>query len=268
MTLPKPIKKVTDMVIDEISLVDRPANQHAQIVIAKRATQEDAVPDYFTKDGAPVDVESLKFGDVVYDQDLNEFEFVEDTEDETAKVPELAGVAKSAFGQKPDEAPDPLASLRDELAKAINDGDRDSVLSKALDQVAVLEKRAAAAEKIAKSERDLRLEREYISKAAEYNVPIKAEELGPVLMRMADSMSYEDCAVVHKALTTAGEILFTELGYEGSGGNADPFAQVEAYLEEQVVSKRADGVSKSQSISDFYTDHPEAYDEYVAGLGR
>ena len=262
--MPQQVKQVTDMVIDEISLVDRPANQHAQIVIAKRATQEDAVADYFTADGAPVDVDTLEIGDTVFDADANEFEFV--VEDDEREL-ETAGVAKSAFGQRPPETSDSLAALRQELSKAITEGDRDTVLSKALDQVAEFEKRASAAESIAKSERDLRLEREYISKAAEYNVPIEAEELGPVLMRMADSMAYDDCAVIHKALTTAGQILFTELGYEGSGDNVDPFKQVEAYLEEQSVSKSGD-VSKAQSITDFYSDNPQAYDEYVAGLGR
>lgn len=267
--MPKQINQVTDMVIDEISLVTRPANQHAQIVIAKRATQEDAVADYFTADGAPVDESSLKIGDVVFDADGGEFEFVA-AEDEPAKELETAGVAKSAFGATATaETSDSLEALRSELKKAITEDDHAMVLSKALDQVAAFEKRAAAAEKIAKGERDLRLEREYISKAAEYHVPIEAKELGPVLMRMADSMSYDDCAVIHKALTTAGEILFTELGYEGDGDNVDPFRQVEAYLEEQ-VSKSGDksDVSKAQKVTDFYSDNPAAYDEYVAGLGR
>lgn len=260
--MPKQVKQVTDMVIDEISLVDRPANQHAQIVIAKAATQEDQVADYYTADGAPVDVDSLEVGDVVFDADANAFEFV--VEDEKPEL-ETAGVAKSAFGQSHAEPNSSLDALRAELSKALSEDDRDSVLSKALDQVAVFEKRATEAERIAKSERDLRLEREYISKAAEYNVPIPAEDLGPVLMRMAETMPYEDCAVIHKALTTAGQILFEELGYEGNGDNADPFKQVEAYLEEQVTKS---DVSKAQATTDFYFDHPEAYDEYVAGLGR
>lgn len=278
--MPKPVKQVTDMVIDEISLVDRPANPHAQVIIAKRATQEDAMPDFFTADGAPVDVNALQYGDVVYDGDANEYEYVaedDDTEDDdTEDAKELvgAGVAKSAFGAATAPAPvttDPLAALRQELSKALTEEDRDKVLSKALDQVSVFEQRASQAEAIAKGERDLRLEREYISKAAEYNVPIEPTVLGPVLMRMADNMSYEDCAVVHKALTTVGEILFRELGYEGNADNVDPFQQVEAYLEEQgSVAKSAGNasVNKAQSIADFYTNNPAAYDQYVAGLGR
>lgn len=265
--MPKKITQVTDMVIDEISLVDRPANQHAQIVIAKRATSQgdDAMPDYYRKDGSPVAIEDLEIGDKVYDADANEYQFVEEDEDELEPERELAGVSKSAFGQASSSAS--LDALRQELSKALTEDDREAVLSKALDQVADFERRASAAESIAKGERDLRLTREYIAKAAEYNVPIAPEALGPVLMRMADTMAYEDCAVIHKALTTAGQILFQELGYEGGGENTDPFAQVEAYIAEQGVSKSAD-VSKAHSVVDFYAEHPDAYNDYVANLGR
>ena len=67
----------------------------------------------------------------------------------------------------------------------------------------------------AQAERDLRLTREYISKAAEYNLPIAPDELGPVLYRMAESMSFDDCKVIAKALETAGEIIFEETGLPG-----------------------------------------------------
>ena len=63
-------------------------------------------------------------------------------------------------------------------------------------------------QEIAKAERDLRLTREYISKAEEYNLPVDPKELGPVLYRMAETMEYDDCAVIAKCLETAGEILF------------------------------------------------------------
>lgn len=261
-------KQVSDMEIDEISLVGRPANQHARVVIAK--AQEDAMPSYFREDGTPVTEDELQIGDSAFDAEGNEF--VMSPLEEDADSDELVTVGKSAFGATTTTTETPsLAALRDELSKALNDDDRDRVLSKAIEEVSKLEQRATQAEQIAKGERDLRLEREYIAKAAEYNVPIEPSELGPVLMRMADTMSYDDCAVIHKSLTTAGEILFQELGYEGGGDNVDPFRQVEAYLDEQAgaVSKGVrDEISKAQQVADFYLTNPEAYDEYVAGLGR
>ena len=65
------IRKLRDMDIDEISLVDRAANQHASILFSK--AQEDAMPGYdesvelYDTDGNPANFEQLDVGDVAYD---------------------------------------------------------------------------------------------------------------------------------------------------------------------------------------------------------
>ena len=85
------IKTLRDMEIDEISLVDRPANAHAKVVIAKRATQEETVPeDVFNEDGEVIDVSELSEGDVVFDEEGNPFLIVEDDEPEGELQTELA----------------------------------------------------------------------------------------------------------------------------------------------------------------------------------
>lgn len=262
-------QKVTDMEFDEVSLVDRPANQHARIVLAKRAEQEDAMADeYFDANGDLVDIDSLEPGDVIQDAEGNLFEVEEQDDDDR----ELAEVGKSAFF-----APEPdlsaLAGLRDELSKAVANSDNE-VLAKALGYMEAIEKRAVEAEartaqleQVAKREREIRLEREYIAKAAEYNVPIAAEDLGPVLMRCAEALSYDDCAVLHKALTAAGEMLFVEAGFDGQATNNDPLAEVEAYLEgegEAVAKRAGEPVSKAQGVTAFFDDNPDAYEAFRA----
>ena len=76
--------KLSDMEYDEISLVGRPANQDSLVSFAKSATLEDSVEeDLYDETGAPVDVDELEPGDVVYTNDGQAFEFViEDDEDE------------------------------------------------------------------------------------------------------------------------------------------------------------------------------------------
>jgi len=69
------VKKLSGLEIDEVSLVDRPANQHGLVTIAKR--QEDTMPDIFDAQGNEVDEDQLEHGDVVYDDAGNEFVFVE-----------------------------------------------------------------------------------------------------------------------------------------------------------------------------------------------
>lgn len=267
--MPK-VNKVTDMEIDEISFVDRPANQHAHIVLAKRADQEDAVPDFYDADGEPVDVDTLELGDVIQDAEGNLFEVGYDDDEDGEQYAEddereLATVGKSAFFD--DEDSRIVSSISETLSKAIADDGERAALSKAFTD---LEKRAQAAEsrvqaleEVAKSERDLRLTREYIAKAAEYNVPIPADELGPVLMRCAEALSYEDCEVLHKGLKAAGEMLFVEAGYDGQADNDDPMAQLDAFLEEG-IAKSAEPVSKASAMTSFFDSHPDAYEAYRA----
>lgn len=363
MTQRKVIKNVTDMEIDEISVVDRGGNQFADVVIAKRADEEEDVPEeieLFDEHGEPVS--SLEDGQVVYDESGNAYQFEADDEvdgielvtddveaaegeaevtdeeiaaelDEselelakgfsdtflrlgnkakslvpqakntasafTAGVknkPNIAGPmtqtqnkankaggfinrnqgkiaigaagtaggagAVSAFGNKDKSGIQKSFSeeVMEELSKAMTDEDRDEVLSKALGAVEqALEAQAEYAE-IAKSERELRLTNEYIAKAADYNLPVDPAELGPVLYRMVETMSHEDCAVIAKCLDSASSALFDEVGYIGGGDNVDPLERVNALA--------AESVSKSDELHGAFLDvmdsNPGAYDEYLA----
>lgn len=69
--MPSKVRKLSGLEIDEISLVDRPANQHGVVAIAKRA-EEPAMPLY-DADGYEVDPDLLEVGDFAYDEDGQEF---------------------------------------------------------------------------------------------------------------------------------------------------------------------------------------------------
>lgn len=257
----RPKNKLTNMEIDEISLVDKGANQHAMITIAKRAPEEETMPELYTEDGELLDENTLEDGQIVYDEDGTAYEFTFDAE-EGAEEREKETVGKSAFfDQKKTETPSASSftqQVMEELSKAYTDNDRDQVIAKALGRVEEIEKKYQQAEEIAKSERDLRLTREYISKAAEYNVPVDPNELGPVLYRMAESMSYEDCSVIAKCLDGAGAMIFEERGYIGGGDNTDVMSEVEAKAVEIGKSAAPENVVK------VFDQSPESYDEYLA----
>lgn len=264
--MPRPRYRLSDMDFDEVSMVDKGANQDALITIAKRATEEEVMPDLYYEDGTLVDENALSDGDIVYDEEGKAYQFTAEAEDDAAantKEPEPVG--KSAFLDSKKETKVVTKSaktfgdeLREELSKAFSDEDRDSVLSKAFGRIDQMEKTLQEQAEIAKSERDLRLTREYISKASEYNVPVAADELGPVLYRMAETMSYEDCAVIEKCLTAAGEMIFEEVGYIGGGDNQDVMSAVEAKAVE--VGKSA----SPEAITSVFDSNPQAYDEYLA----
>src|SRR3954470_3622918 len=76
----RPVRRLTNMEIDEISLVDKGANQHAMITIAKRAPEEELMPELYNEDGELLDETTLEHGDVVFDEDGQAYEFIEDDE--------------------------------------------------------------------------------------------------------------------------------------------------------------------------------------------
>jgi hypothetical protein len=254
------------MEIDEISTVDKTANQFSRFVIAKRAPEEEEMPKLYDQEGTALDENKLEFGQIVYDDQGNAYEYVEDVDDSTEVEAEAQAerepekVGKSAFfDAKPNSF---TASVLEELSKAFSDSDRDAVIAKALGRVEELEKSQQEATSIAKAERDLRLTREYISKAADYNLPIAPDELGPVLYRMAESMSYDDCAVIAKCLETAGNILYEEIGYQGGGDNADVYSQVAQHAVE--TFGKAEDFNAVTAINKVFEENPDAYDEYLS----
>ena len=323
------VKELSDMEIDEISLVDRPANQYASVLIAKRDdTEEVTVPEIYDENGEVIsDFTALEVGQVVYDADNNayEVEFSEEDDDEADEVEEsdedaedlvevgkglgtsmklfgrgfstqsagsgvsrartagafvgrnkkaigattagtAVGAAGGAMGQKEFGKSTSFADeIRESLSKALGDAERDEVISKAMERVETLSKSLEIAEEIAKSERDLRLTREYVEVAKSYNVPVEPTELGPVLMRMAEVLPDEDLAVIHKALSAAGELILDEIGYLGGGDNVDVMQQVEAVID-GAIQKNAEGanISKAEAMADFFAQNPAAYDEYLA----
>lgn len=179
---------------------------------------------------------------------------------------------KNPFGKayQGDDEMDSNAFL-EELSKSLTAEDNREVvakveaqLSRYQSQISKAEARITQAEEIAKSERDLRLEREFVSKAAEYNLPVDADELGPVLKRAAESLSLEDFSVLVKCLdagSSAETMLYGEVGKQGGGSNLDIFDQVNAQAEE--ILKSNAGITPEQATTMVMDSYPDAYDEYM-----
>ena len=255
-------KKISNLVIDEISLVDKGANQHAVVTIAKNADGENKENEMeiFDEQGNPLDVAELSEGDVVYDAEGNAYAMEYEDEEQEAEEPELATVGKSSvFGVREDRS-DFASSVREELSKALTDADREEVITKALGRVDEMAQEMEIAKSVAEQERQMRIQREYTEIAKSYNLPFEDEELGGVLMRCAERLPVEDCEVIHKAFEAAGAAIFEEYGAIGGGGQTDIYDEVEAAIEQQVSKS---GVTREEAISDFFLHNPDAYDEYL-----
>lgn len=280
------VHSVHDVEIDEVSLVDRPANQHAAMLIAKRDQGADMPPDaeaeafFFLQDGTPVTEDMFTEGLTFFDAEGQQYVWTEEDDEAAAAAgqeePALSKGAGSPF--QPGAATGRQAvgkslaeTFRDELAKAQTGADISSVIVKMSGALDAADQRAHRAEELAKSEQDLRLTREYIAKAAEYNLPVTPEELGPVMKRCAELLPHADCVVLDKVFNAAGSMLFTELGFRGGGTPAgeDPMADAEAAVEAQLAKSAAGGtpLSKAQAIEAYYASRPDAYDEYLRTRG-
>lgn len=90
-------KKISNLVIDEISLVDKGANQHAVVTIAKNADGENKENEMeiFDEQGNPLDVAELSEGDVVYDEEGNAYEMELDDDAHDDSELEDASVEKA-----------------------------------------------------------------------------------------------------------------------------------------------------------------------------
>lgn len=262
-------RQINDLVIDEISLVDKGANQHAVVTIAKSASGEtEESMEIFDEQGNQLDLDDLNDGDVVFDTNGEAYQFTLDAEEEVEeREPELVG--KSFDNPFRRETPvskavssDFASNLREELSKALSDTDRDAVISKAFGTIEVLSEQVSKAQQAAESERQIRLQHEYTEIAKSYNLPVEDEVLGGVLMRCAESLPREDCEIISKCLEVAGEAIFEEYGRVGGGDNDDILSQVNAYAAEQV--SKAQGYSQEDVVTGLFDTHPELYDQYLS----
>jgi hypothetical protein len=273
------VREIQDLVIDEISLVDKGANQHATVTIAKSADgDKENYMDIYDELGNPLDEDALEIGDVVYDAtgDAYEIQADDDTEEQVEeREPELA-VAKSFTNPfaKRETQRQPVAKgfsegLREELSKALTDRDRDAVINKAFSQIEALTEATEIAKRAAEEERDIRLTQEYVEIAKSYDLPgLNAEQLGETLKHAAEKLSYEDCEVIGKALafaSDAGNVLYEEIGSVGGGDNSDVLAMVNAHVDGYVA--KGANYSREELVSEVFGQNPEAYDQYLAERG-
>lgn len=334
----RPVKKLFDLDIDEVSVVDRAANQHSIIAFSKsvegdNTPLEGSMPDLavFEETGEEVDVDTLEHGDVVYDENGNEFVFVEDEADEDDGVEkaglkeagEWLGRTSSAAGKKAKgvgraarrrytnlgyegaSAGGPARFTRapnwrnigvdsaiggggaavvgggayaanqkmkkslgdqvlEELSKAVTEKDREQIIAKMADEVEIAKAAAAEAWQYAEQESDIRIEQEFISKAATYNLPVSPEVLGPILKAMAEVLDESELQVIDDLFNAVGDTLYNEIGYVGESSNSSVIDAVDAYANELVGKS---DLTHAQAMVAMLEANPAAYDAYISEKG-
>lgn len=320
--------RLHDMTIDEVSLVDRAANQHANIAFSKADNQEDDMPeqvDLFDEDGFPVDVDDLEINDVVFDAEGNPGVIVPDEESDFEVSDEyelepmgksgnfVAGVkagyggwnpgktlgrkgklgahlgrnrwrygigvpAAGGFGaagvagkKKYDERVEASKSLGDvvldELSKAASEDERSEIIAAAMQEVEIAKAQAQEAMAYAEAAQDEQVTMAFISKAAEYNLPVAPEVLGPILKSASEVLTDEELDVLDQLFSGIGEYLYEELGVVGDTDNEDVYSQVDLAARE-LVGKADGSISPEMATTMMFENNPAAYEQYLAENGR
>lgn len=297
--------RLTDMEFDEISLVTRPANQLSKVVLFKSDTPEQEHMTSENEQTAEVEKakgdkmpEELKrrFGiDDESEDDEDEDEMkkakmppaMDDEEDEEDDMDKMYGskkMKKDDVIDLPSEVYEYIEALEaanselsDQLEKAAAEVaaepvDTDILKSADPEIVAIVkaaEDRAVAAEQIAKAERDFRLEREFIAKAAELSaLPAEAEAFGKVLKSVAEAVDEDTFNTLMTVLTAANEgistgNLFAELGKASAFDNDGPTSEINKAAARLIESNP--GLSHEQAVAKAVDANPSLYNEYLRG---
>lgn len=213
----------------------------------------------------------------------------------------LAEVAKTAGLELPSaEAPAVVAKTAEELIEALKKTDVDEAvvkeveeaLSKAAEKAelekadlppavkAALEKaeedrkesakKAEDAERIAKEERDTRLNKEFIAKAEGFEgLSVKPAEFGPVLKAASEKLGKDDFKELERVLKSADEQivngeLFKEAGSSGSRVTSGAFEEAQKAAEE--IRKADSKLSPDQALEKAFEADPELQSRYLAEM--
>lgn len=262
------VRKLRDMEIDEISLVDRAANQHASILFSKAMDQEDAMPsdeyvELFDSNGRSVTLDDMDVGSVVFDNSGNEYVVAEDNgpveepQQYEEREPELVG---KSYGP----------SLGDLLVEELSKSDRDertSQLAKAAGrEIEIAKAQADEAMRYAEQLHEERAAEAFISKAAEYNLPVDPTDLGLILKSVATVLSDDQLDLLDQLFTAIGDDLYEEYGAPGGGDNNDVLSMVDQYSQD-LVQKSEGGLSTAEASTLLFENDPSAYEMYLQENG-
>lgn len=197
--------------------------------------------------------------------------YVEALEDETSLLYAQVEKGETEINQREDQISKLQAEL-DELKASMTPEDVEKSAIEKADPVIreLLEKQAAELEEfkeIAKAEREARLEREYISKAAALPmITADTASFGGFLRRAADALTPEDNEMLEKifkaanAQITAGA-LFDTIGTEGAEVTIEK--SLEAMANE--IVKANPGMTMEQAITKIYEQNPELAEAALNG---
>lgn len=277
MTAPaKKTKKTTlhNVVLGEISLVDRGANQGSAVLLFKRDDTED---EPMPKEPTQAELNALTEAVTKAEEALGELTLA--NEELVTKNDQLAGqvaalttqldeakatIAKNAGGEPQDDITKALGELPEPVAKMFK----------------AMQTRVDAAEALIAKQADEKAVAVFIAKAEAFDqLPTSADKLGPLLMRVEKGMTTKaDSEELERLFKAAQDAITTGAGDQGTGkggkdrttvigkGHTEGGGDAEARIASAVVElRKADSsLSPEEAEAQVLMDQPELYEAYIA----
>lgn len=233
------MKKLINISVDEVSVVDKPANDRKFLIIkhAKGGEQNMTIEEILEK----IEDEELKKGlSDVLDDKISKIKNLEE------KVEELEKAEGEEEGEEEGEIE--KVDLPEEVAKSIE----------------ALEKRVEVAESMAKKEHSKRMEIEFTKRAEDFKKVAEVDKIVSILMKaneVGDDFynDLEDVLKTAQARIEEGNIEKIN-GKDGGGDATDPLAKIEE-LADAIVEKG--DMTREKAIVKVLEEHPELYREYI-----
>lgn len=250
------------------SLVDNPANQGAELLIAKRDETEPE-PEPTEKIGRKISRPRMAHLKAAADAITAAMAGCDEEEDEMKDTKKATTEPETKADAAPETKPEATVKAETKLEPAADDiAKRLADLEK---RAADAEARATEAESVAKRERDERLIAKYEGEAAEYkSLTVDPKVFGPILKRAhgGEVLSEADVTELRRVLKAADEAVQQSgiLKEQGRSGGADERAseKIDRLAKALVADKKAADYGAAMSQLAKMAEHKALFVEYRA----
>jgi len=265
-------KRLQNMVFDEVSLVGRPANELATVVLHKSGDSEFAGVEEVDTISLNNQVE-IEEGEIRMSENLNEetlSSMLEETPEEVRSYVSKLEDTVTALEATAEEQDSKISELEKAVSEiSVEEVEEEDAILKSADPViqelvAKAQADADSARAMAEAEKEARLSKEFSDKAGKFsNLPIEKDALASLLKKVAETLEDEEFSMLEEMLngvdaTIGKSSLFAEVG---SSKESDSNGEIEAIAKGLMT----EGVTYEQAYEKALLDNPELYQRYLEG---
>ena len=262
------------MVFDEVSLVGRPANELATVVLHKSDESQVAgveeVDTISLNNQVEIEGEEIRMSENLNEENLSSM--LEETPEEIQSYVSKLEDTVTALEATAEEQDSKISELEKAVSEiSVEEVEEEDAILKSADPViqelvAKAQADADEARAVAEAEKEARLSKEFSDKAGKFsNLPMEQEALASLLKKVAETLEDEEFSALETMLngvdsTIGKSSLFAEV----SSNESDSNGEIEAIAK----SLMTEGVTYEQAYEKALLDNPELYQRYLEGEGK